>query len=77
MPQARDGKKFALAPGQSKDKVCGSQRVVEFQAAGGAEYPHEGPFLSQEIYQGSAATGTKLRSVWVDYESDHGLDREL
>ncbi|MCP4658326.1 MAG: hypothetical protein GY856_23175, partial [bacterium] len=38
--------------------------------AGGAEYPDEGPFLSQEIYQGSAATGTKLRAVWVDYESD-------
>ncbi|MCP4662284.1 MAG: hypothetical protein GY856_43335 [bacterium] len=37
---------------------------------GGAEYPAEGPFLSQEIYEGSVATGTRLRSVWVDYESD-------
>ncbi|MCP4654552.1 MAG: hypothetical protein GY856_03930, partial [bacterium] len=37
---------------------------------GGAAYPSEGPFLSQEIYEGSVESGTKVRSVWVDYESD-------
>lgn len=28
------------------------------------------PYLSQEVYEGSVASGTKLRSIYVEYESD-------
>ncbi|NJM54873.1 MAG: hypothetical protein HC841_02130 [Verrucomicrobiae bacterium] len=33
-------------------------------------YSATGPFLSQELYEGSAQNGTKVRSVFVEYESD-------
>ncbi|NJL26808.1 MAG: hypothetical protein HC897_02475 [Thermoanaerobaculia bacterium] len=33
-------------------------------------YSATGPFLSQELYEGSAQTGTKVRSIFVEYESD-------
>ncbi len=40
------------------------------RCAPGAGYVAAGPFLSSEVYEGSAATGTKLRSVYVEYGSD-------
>jgi len=33
-------------------------------------YSDIGPFLSQEIYEGTPETGSKVRSVYVEYESD-------
>jgi len=33
-------------------------------------YSDIGPFLSQEVFEGTPGTGTKLRSVYVEYESD-------
>jgi RHS repeat-associated protein len=33
-------------------------------------YSDDGPFLSQRIWSGAAGTGTLLRSVWVEYDSD-------
>ncbi|MDY7092033.1 MAG: RHS repeat-associated core domain-containing protein [Acidobacteriota bacterium] len=46
--------------------VCDPQTGA-FQGDPNTGEPGPGPFLSQEIFD---ASGTKLREVWVDYESD-------
>jgi len=43
---------------------------LPFTRCGSGVYDPAGPFLSQEIYEGTAATGTKLRSIYVEYGSD-------
>lgn len=43
---------------------------LPFTRCEGGTYANTPPFLSTEIYAGSVATGTKLRSTYVEYTSD-------
>ena len=44
--------------------------ALPFTRCGAGVYDNTPPFLSVEMYDGTVASGTKVRSVFVEYESD-------
>lgn len=49
--------------------------ALPFTRCANGVYSPTGPFLSQEVYEGTADSGTKVRSVFVDFVSQPGREQ--